>query len=105
MTRGDVVLFSLKGTRQFDFKGTVIGTVESIELGDALWPVTAGLPWSLIYLLDDVWSIRVRKPALNIALGYDADYRVPGVIRVNADAVRQALVKYGSMDELLRANS
>jgi hypothetical protein len=105
MKSGDVVLFSLKNTGRFDYRGVVVGTVESPELGAAIWPSQPGLPWSLVYLLSDVRRLRVSKAALNSEFGYESGYRVPGIIRVNKDAVKRAMVRHGSLDALLAATS
>lgn len=105
MKHGDTVLFSLNNTGLFSYRATILGRFESILLSRTLWPVVNGLPWSLIYVLDNIQRITVSKPALNSELGYNRFYRVPGVIRVNSAALRRAVSHHGSFDELMRSTS
>ncbi len=101
MNPGDIVLFSSKGTGRFSYKGKVICKLQSAALGNALWSVVPGMPWELIYFLDDIEKINIDKEKLVIALGYDQSYVVPGVVRVSEERMKHAAKHYGRVEELL----
>lgn len=101
MERGDMVLFTLKGTGRFNFKARVLTKIESAPLGERIWPVVPGDPWKLIYVLGDVEEISVEKGRMVQALGYDKNYVVPGAIRVDPSRLRVAIEKHGNLDRLL----
>lgn len=103
MRRGDVVLLALKGTGRFQFRATVAGKLECEALGSRLWPFRNGLPFSLIYVFDQVMHISVSKAALVRELGFKPDFVVPGVIRVDDQQLAAAEKRYGGLDELLNA--
>lgn len=101
MNVGDLVLFTSKGTGRFSYSGRVICKLESAQLGKALWSVVPGLPWELVYFLDDVTHINVPKENLVRALGYDQGYVVPGILRVSSERVKNVVSMYGSIPNLI----
>jgi len=105
MKNGDWVLFTSKGTGRFTYCGRVVHKQESLTLGHALWSVVPGLPWELIYFLDDVTRINVPKENLVSALGYDSGYVVPGIIRVSSARTQAVINQYGNINELLASLS
>lgn len=103
MSVGDLVLFTPKGTGRFTYRATVAGKLESQTLGDLLWSVTPGKPWSLIYLLSDVRRVDIDKERLVAEFGYDRSFRVFGITRVQSERMRSALTRRGSLESVLRA--
>ena len=61
-----------------------------------------GLPWELIYFLEDVTHINVLKESLVSALGYDQGYVVPGIVRVSSERVKNVVDVYGSIPDLIK---
>ena len=103
MLIGDMVLFTSKGSGKFSYAATVVHKVENIRLGEALWSVVPGLPWELIYFLEDVRAINIPKEKLIRVLGYSPGYVVPGIIRVDTTRIIKALGNHKSLDEMLVA--
>ncbi len=103
MKRGDVVLLTVKGTARFDYKGTVVTTLKSERLGNALWSEMQDKPWELIYVLEGITRINIKKSELVSDLGYDSGYVVPGVIRVDPTRVRRAVSRGGVVEQVLRS--
>lgn len=103
MNKGDLVLFTSKGTGRFSYIAKVIYKLESALLGEALWSVVPGLPWELIYFLEDINRINVPKEKLVSALGYDQGYVVPGIVRVSSERVQNIINVYGSIPKLISA--
>lgn len=103
MKPGDLVLLAPKGSGQFRYQGTVVGKLECQALGQRLWPVQNGSPWSLIYLLDQIKRPTISKEALVRELGYDPGYVVPGVARVSDEHLEAAIRRYGSLEKVLSA--
>ena len=105
MQVGDWVLFCEKGTHLFGLRGRVLTKLESKDLGNALWPVTpgGGGSWDLIYIVDQVESVRIPKERLLQALGYDSTYRLPGINRVSTERLGPAVSRYsGGLEEMLQ---
>lgn len=101
MKNGDIVLFTCKGTGQFSHCGKVICKLENAILGKKLWSVVPGLPWELIYFLDDLHEINISKEKVVSSIGYDQGYVVPGVIRVSSERVENIINLYGSISNFL----
>lgn len=101
MRTGDVVLLTEKNSGRFSYRGTIVGRIDSQRLGDALWSVVPGKPWNLIYVLTDVRPVDIPKSHLVSALGFDPDFRVPGIIRVDERRLKPALGLVGSLDAFL----
>ncbi|MCC6929490.1 MAG: hypothetical protein IT359_10915 [Gemmatimonadaceae bacterium] len=101
MRTGDVVLFTEKGSGTFSYRAEVIGKIDSQRLGEVLWSVVPGKPWSLIYFLRNVRRVSIPKAALVSALGFSADYWVPGILRVDDARLKSATRRYGSLDLFL----
>ncbi len=103
MKVGDLVLFTPKGTGRFTYRAKVSGKIESQTLGDILWPITPNQPWSLIYLLEDVKQVDIRKDRLVAEFGYAHGFQVYGITRVTPERVASALSRRGSLENLLAA--
>lgn len=101
MKEGDLVLFTIKNSGKFEYLGEVSCKVENEGLGNYLWDEAPNKPWTLIYFLKNVVSIDVDKPRLIAELGYQANYAVPGVTRVNMINLQIALNRYGTLDNLI----
>jgi hypothetical protein len=102
---GDLVLFTPKGTGRFTYRGTVTGKIESQSLGNSLWPVNSGRPWSLVYLLHDVRSIDLSKERLLAEFKYSPSFPVYGITRVDPERVKSAVEARGSLDAVLKAGA
>ena len=102
MLVGDMVLFTSKGSGKFSYSAKVVHKLESLSLGEALWSIVPGLPWELIYFLDDIKSINIPKEKLIRALGYSPGFVVPGIIRVDSSRIVRALGKFTNLPDLLR---
>jgi hypothetical protein len=102
MLIGDMVLFTSKGSGKFSYSATVVHKVENLHLGEALWSVVPGLPWELIYFLDNVQRINIPKEKLIRILGYNPGYVVPGIIRVDPPRIVKALGKNTNLTDLLK---
>lgn len=103
MRSGDIVMLSLRGEGLFNYIGDVVTTFESASLGNALWSITPGRPWNLVYVLDEIKAISTPKVDVVREFGYDPNYVVPGVIRVDPERVAKAARRHGSYEELIRA--
>jgi hypothetical protein len=101
MRPGDVVVFTEKGSGRFGYRARIVGKLESQQLGELLWPVVPGKPWKLIYFLDDVRRATISKARLLKELGFNPDFWVPGIIRVDSSKLRGAIERSGSIDQLL----
>jgi hypothetical protein len=103
MRVGDLVLFTPKGTGRFTYRARVSAKLESQPLGDILWPITPNLPWSLIYLLEDVREVNLSKESLVAEFGYDRGFPVYGIIRVAPERVTAAAERRGDLEKVLSA--
>lgn len=103
MRAGDLVLFTPRGTGRFKYQARVSAKLESQPLGDLLWTVVPGKPWSLIYFLEDVKSVEIGKQRLIAELGYNPTFDVPGITPVDSSKLRAAIVRHGSLEGLLAA--
>jgi hypothetical protein len=101
LSAGDEVLITEKGTGRFNYRGRVVTKVISEALAARLWPDVPELPWKLIYVLERVQRINVRKDALVAAFGYDRNFWVPGHIRVSRAKLAAALEEHGTFEKLL----
>lgn len=101
MKPGAYVLFAETDTGYFTRFGRVIFKFKSDTLGGELWNVTPRQPWTLIYALDDITRIRVRKPEIVSEFGYEPNFAVPGVIAVRDEGLAKVLQKYGSVTEFV----
>jgi hypothetical protein len=102
MLVGDMVLFTSKGSGKFSYSAKVVLKLESLSLGEALWSVVPGLPWELIYFLEDIKSINIPKEKLIRVLGYSPGFVVPGIIRVDPPRIVKALGKHTNLTDLLK---
>jgi hypothetical protein len=98
---GDIVLFTPRRTGRFTYRATVSAKLESQQLGDLLWRITPGKPWSLIYLLEGVRRIDVDKERLVAELGYDRSFRVYGITRVEPARLKAAIARRGTLEAVL----
>jgi len=105
MRIGDIVLFTPRGTGRFTYRATVSSKFESQRLGDVLWQITPGKPWSLIYLLEGVRRTDLDKEHLVAELGYDRSFRVYGITRVEPARLSVAVARRGSLEAVLGAAS
>lgn len=101
MSLGDIVLFSEKGSGKFQYFGQVVAKIENERLGGLLWEFVPNKPWSLIYFLEDIKIINIEKSKLVSALGYNKQYVVPGIIKINQVARDTILSQYGSFQLFL----
>jgi len=103
MKAGDLVIFTPKGTGRFTYRACVLAKIESQALGELLWSVTPGRPWSLIYVLHDVRPINVSKEKLVSEFGYDRSFPVYGITRVAPERLHSALARRGNLEAVLEA--
>ena len=103
MNPGDMVLFTLKETARFDYKASVMTTLESQRFGEALWTNVPGKPWTLIYLIEGMERVDLPKSRVVSALGYSPEYVVQGASRVKPEHLRTVIRKYGSFDCFIHA--
>ncbi len=101
MKKNDYVLFKITGSGFFNFVGKVIYKFENEDFGQALWDVTPGKPWELIFVLDEIKPIKIDRVKMVEAFGYKSNYDVPGFRRVTTDHVEKMLAKYGSIDQMI----
>ena len=102
---GDAVLFTPKGTGRFTYQATVRGKLESQPLGELLWTVVPGKPWSLIYFVDDVKSVSIKKRQLLNELGYSPKFDLPGIQPADSEKLGAAIRRHGSLKALLESAS
>lgn len=101
MAPGDMVIFSVKDSGKFQYCGTVVAKIENEKLGKYLWDFVPTKPWKLIYFLENIKSISISRSKLVVALGYDKNYVVPGVIRINPVARDTTIAQHGNFDAFL----
>ena len=100
----DIVLFSIKSTGKFNYKGTVVLSIECPkEFGDALWEFTPNDPWTLVYFLKGVTQIDIKKVSLFERLDYKRGYPLPGVSCVKRNLVKGLTDRYGTLTAAVEA--
>lgn len=80
---GDEVLLTEKGTGRFTHYGIVVGKIQNVAFGKALWPIVGKSPWENIYFLANITSVSISKVELVTVLGYAENFTVPGIIKVD----------------------
>jgi hypothetical protein len=101
MEKGDVLLFSVSGTGLFNYKAEVLATLESAKLASRLWKSEGSEQWSMIFFLQSVVPVHLKKSLLVAALGYSEADPVMGMRRVTSDRLMGFLAQYGSLDRFL----
>lgn len=79
---GDEVLLTEKGTGRFTHYGVIVGKIQNVDFGNALWPIVGDNPWENIYFLANITKINIDKGKLVTDLGYADNFAVPGAIKV-----------------------
>jgi len=105
MSQGDIVIFSVKDTGKFLYSGKVVAKIENENFGKSQWDFVPTKPWKLIYFLEDIKNININRAKLVVALGYEKNYVVPGVIKVNPVARDTVLAKHGNMEAFINSFS
>lgn len=105
MSPGDVVIFSVKDSGKFQYCGKVVAKIENEKLGKQLWDFVPTKAWKLIYFLEEIKSINISKSKLVVALGYDKNYVVPGVIKINPVARDTVLTQHRNFDAFINSFS
>lgn len=103
MQQGDFALLTEKGTGKFTVFGEIIAKFKNAALGDHLWPVVPGKPWELIYIFSSVRHINIDKSKLVNELGYQSNYTVPGIIRVQPSRVNRLLSRHNSIENFINS--
>lgn len=80
---GDEVLLTEKGTGRFTHYGVIVGKIQNVDFGNALWPIVGNNPWENIYFLANITKINIDKATLVTDLGYADNFAVPGAIKVD----------------------
>lgn len=101
MSPGDLVLFTAKDSGKFQYAGEVVAKIDSEKLGRFLWDFVPTKPWKLVYFLENVRTVNISKTSLVTALGYDKNYVVPGITKVNPIARDTILAQHGSIESFL----
>ncbi len=81
--KGDEVLITEKGTAQFTHYGVIVGKIQNVEFGNALWPIVGDNPWENNYFLANITKINIDKATLVTNLGYADNFAVPSAIKVD----------------------
>jgi len=102
MKAGDKVVFKITGSGRFNFVGDVIYKFENEEIGNEIWDVVPGEPWSLIFILDKIRPINIDRVKFVQAFGYKPNYDVPGFRRVSQKHLSRTMSKHGSLKELIK---
>lgn len=101
MSPGDIVIFSVKDTGKFLYLGKVVAKIENENIGKSQWDFVPTKPWKLIYFLEGIKNINIDRTKLVVALGYNKNYVVPGVIKVNPVARDTVLAKHINMEAFI----
>lgn len=101
MAPGDLVLFTAKDSGRFQYSGEVVSKIDSERLGKHLWDFVPTKPWKLVYFLDNIQAININKTRLIAALGYNKNYVVPGITKVNPIARDTVLAQYGTIESFI----
>lgn len=102
MKAGDKVVFKITGSGRFNLVGDVIYKFENEEIGNEIWDVVPGEPWSLIFILDKITPINIDRIKFVQAFGYKPNYDVPGFRRIAQKHLSRTIAEHGSLEELIK---
>lgn len=101
MTPGDLVLFTVKDSKKFQYSGEVVAKIDSEKLGGFLWDFVPTKPWKLVYFLGNIQAVNIDKTRLVTALGYNKNFVVPGITKVNPIARDTILAQHGTIKSFI----
>lgn len=101
----DHVLLTPTAAGQFTVSTRVVHKMDSEPLGRRLWPEQPGLPWRLIYVLNEFQKRAVRKDRLFREFNYSATFILRGISRVRPEVLQKALERHSDIETLLESCS
>ncbi len=106
MNRGDRVLFAVNQTPAFRHAATILGKIESEEIGNLLWPNVKRLPWNLIFFVGEIKHFNVPKKIVLGEIGYSPTdaaniSRVQQIRRVADGYLLNIIVKFKTIPSFL----
>lgn len=107
MVNGDVVLFSVKEANAFRHAARVFTTLESREMGAAIWLIVPREKWDLIYIFDRVAHFDMPNHRLLEMAGYPARdiagiSRVQRIRRLTPERLQTIRTRFGSVESFVR---
>lgn len=97
IANNDLALFSVTGTKRFNYMGTIIGKTVSNTLGEKLWNHKVSKPWSCIYFLTDIKKIDIDKKFLIKKLGYSEKFDLPKTSLLDNEKLALFIKMYGNV--------